>query len=594
MTAVKVNAFGGMVPATEPRLLPDQAAALSQNTWLYSGDLVGLVEPTFVRDLTDPTSGKVYRIPNNYFDAEHFGDATWMEFPSIDTDVIRSPIVGDTFDRYYWTSTLDQPRVNSLARIKNDDAPFALGVPQPSTPTLALTGGASSTTESRAYVTTYVTAFKEEGPPSTPVLATGKIDATWTTSFTAPGSSDIAKFNLEKVRIYRTVTASGGSATFFFVAELDITSTSYADTISDAVVSSNSLLESTTWTGPPEDLLGWVSLPNGMIAGWRGSEIWFCEPFRPHAWPVQYALSVEYPIVGLGVISQTLVVLTAGYPMVATGINPSVMTLSKLASLEPCSSRGSIISAPEGVYYGSPNGLMLVANGGASNISSGLIQKDEWNRLAKVSTLRAARLSNAYFAFGSARPGFYQTDPEAWQGDWLQQEDFAGSREGVVIDPTNQRVAFNVASSEDPITNVFGDAWSGEVMIVRSGKVYRINIADQTGPRQPLKWKSKMFQPNDRKNFQAMKVYFDIPPWAPTQNLVRNVDEVQTLTADQYGIVRVYADNRLVMTRELRTSGELMKLPAGFKADYWQVEFEAYVVITSFQMATSTKELLKA
>src|SRR4051794_14872515 len=102
MVAVKVSAFGGMVPATEPRLLPDQAAALSQNTWLYSGDLVGLVEPTIVRDLLDSTSGKVYRIPNNYFDAEHFGDATWMEFPSIDTDVIRSPIVGDTFDRYYY------------------------------------------------------------------------------------------------------------------------------------------------------------------------------------------------------------------------------------------------------------------------------------------------------------------------------------------------------------------------------------------------------------------------------------------------------------------------------------------------------------
>ena len=263
MVVVKISAFGGMVPATEPRLIPDQAAALSQDTWLYSGDIVGLVEPMFVRDMLSPTAGKAYRIPNNYFDAEHFTDATWLEFPSIDTDVIRSPIVGDTFDRYYYASILDQPRVNSLARIKNGDPPFALGVPQPSTPTLAITGGGSATTESRAYANTYVTAFAEEGPPSTPVLGTGKVDATWTTNFVAPPAADVAKFNLSKVRIYRTVTSSTGVATFFFVAELPIATTTFDDTMTDTVVSSNNQLESTTWTAPPVDLLGWVSLPNG-------------------------------------------------------------------------------------------------------------------------------------------------------------------------------------------------------------------------------------------------------------------------------------------------------------------------------------------
>jgi hypothetical protein len=77
-------------------------------------------------------------------------------------------------------------------------------------------------------------------------------------------------------------------------------------------------------------------------------------------------------------------------------------------------------------------------------------------------------------------------------------------------------------------------------------------------------------------------------------NPVRNTSENQTLQSDQYGIVRVYADNRLVMTRELRTSGELMRLPAGFKADYWQIEFETRVRINSVQLATSVKELLKA
>jgi hypothetical protein len=106
-------------------------------------------------------------------------------------------------------------------------------------------------------------------------------------------------------------------------------------------------------------------------------------------------------------------------------------------------------------------------------------------------------------------------------------------------------------------------------------------------------WRSKIWQPQDKKNFAAMRVYFDVPPWAPAQNPIRNTSEPQTLAADQYGLVRLYTDERLVMTRELRTSGELMRFPSGFKADFWQVEFEARVKIASFQMATSVKELMK-
>jgi len=45
------------------------------------------------------------------------------------------------------------------------------------------------------------------------------------------------------------------------------------------------------------------------------------------------------------------------------------------------------------------------------------------------------------------------------------------------------------------------------------------------------------------------------------------------------------------MTRELRTSGVIMKLPSGFKADYWQFELETRVIVLSLQAATSVKEL---
>jgi hypothetical protein len=329
-----------------------------------------------------------------------------------------------------------------------------------------------------------------------------------------------------------------------------------------------------------------------MIAGWKGSELWFCEPYRPHAWPAAYSNVVEYPIIGLGVINQTLVVCTAGYPIVATGIHPDSISMSKLASFEPCMSRGSILSIPEGVFYASPNGLVLVANGVANLVTEGLIQKDEWNNYNKVATLRATRMGSAYYAFGSERTGFMQVD--AFQENAVQQDDFAGSYKGMLLDNANQRIAFNTLTSELITTNVFNDSWSGETLIIRSDKLYRLDLADLTYPRDVALWRSKIFQSPDKKNFAALRVYFEVPTWAPFQNPVRNTSEGQALEEDQYGLVRVYADDRLIMTRELRFSGELMRLPSGFKADYWQVELETVIKINSIQFATSIKELLKA
>jgi hypothetical protein len=593
MAVVKILAFGGMIPATDDRLLQDSAAALSRNCYLYTGQLVGMVAPKFVRNMTNLDYGKTFRIPKNYYDAEHIEDAHWMEFKSIDTDVIRSPIVNDQFDRYYWVSPLEGARVNSLARIIAGQPGYLLGVPQPAAaPVIASIIGGVGANEDRVYVTTWLTAFKEEGPPSLPVSGFGKNDATWNLTLTPPLPADVTNHNVDKVRIYRTVALSGVTS-YFFVAEIPAASTTYADNNSNNTVSSNEIMASDTWTGPPADLVGWVTMPNGMVAGWKGSELWFCEPYRLHAWPAAYSNVVEYPIIGLGVINQTLVVCTAGYPIIATGIHPDSISMSKLASFEPCMSRGSVLSIPEGVFYASPNGLVLVANGVANLVTEGLIQKDEWNNYLKVATLRATRMGSGYYAWGSERTGFAQVD--AFQNDWIQQDDFAGSYKGVFLDNANPRIAFNTLTSQQITTNIYNDGWSGETMILREDKLYRLDLADLTFPRDTALWRSKIFQAPDKKNFAAIRIYFEIPTWAPFQNPVRDTTEGQAFDrTDQYGLVRVYADDRLIMTRELRTSGELMRLPSGFKADYWQIEIETILRINSIQFATSVKELMKA
>jgi hypothetical protein len=129
------------------------------------------------------------------------------------------------------------------------------------------------------------------------------------------------------------------------------------------------------------------------------------------------------------------------------------------------------------------------------------------------------------------------------------------------------------------------------VFIIRNNIVHWIDDIDPTPNITPYLWRSKVFQLEKKTNLGAMKVYFEVPASTPTLNPTQNFNQSQTLAADQYGLVRIYADGVLRHTRELRTSGELWKLPTGFKADYWQFEVEGRVKVLSMQVAGSPKEL---
>src|SRR5678816_1598179 len=117
MVALRISPFGGMVPAVDDSLLAPINAALAQDTWTYEGTVKGLPKRKVLYTLVDANKSKVYRLPNNYTDAIHMSDSTWLEFSHPDTDVLRTQVVDDTFDRYYWASPLDVPRYMTQAQM---------------------------------------------------------------------------------------------------------------------------------------------------------------------------------------------------------------------------------------------------------------------------------------------------------------------------------------------------------------------------------------------------------------------------------------------------------------------------------------------
>lgn len=591
MVALSLSNFGGMIPAVDDDLLPDNQASLSQNAWVYSGTIEGFKNMTPVHTLVNPNAKKAFRVPIQYYDKDRIPDSYWLEFENPDTDVISSPTVGDTYERFYWAAQGITPKYNTKARIASGQPPLELGIPAPPVAPVVTHSSGSGPSETRAYVYTWVSAYGEEGPSSPPTLYTTHANATWDIALTAPGTGVTTGRNIDRVRIYRTITATGGGTTYYFVTELPIGTTTYADTNPTTDVASNNILESIFYEPPPADLRGIIAMPNGIVAGFRENEVWFCEPYLPHAWPSTYALAVEHVIVGIGVVGQTLIVCTTGSPYAISGINPATMAQSRLAFSEPCLSRGSIVSTPYGVAYASPNGVVMAVPGQVQVTTRNLITKDLWldaQNYLYVPSLRASTLNGGYYCWGSVLPGCFETS--AFDMDVFQQDDYIGSYRGAFIDLQNQRVSFTKLFNADPTSNCYPDIWTGETLVVRDGKVQWLDIGPNR-TREPFIWRSKTFTMPNKRNLEALRVWFDTYPDSPALNPVRNTAPVQTLADDQLGLVRVYADDRLVMTRELRTNGEFMRTPSGFKASDWKVEVETRVKITSIELATFAKEL---
>ena len=575
MSVIRFEKFGGQIPALDEHLLPDDNAVYAENAFLQAGRLEPLAADIPIHTLTDPTMRYAFRVPIDNPGIENISDSWWLEFPYADTFVVRSPVTeqadGGT---YYWADGHSPPGYTTYNRVSVGSPSLILGIPRPAVaPGVTVTGG-TTPTETRAYVYTWLNDIRDEGQPSDPTLATGNASGTWHITMTAPLPADVANRTLTYTRIYRTETGTDGSVGFFFVVELPIATLTYADTVSEDIVANSEQLQSTDWAPPPADLKGMVSMPNGMVAGWRANELWFCEPYHPHAWPVKYMLGVESPIMGLGTIDQNCMVLTSGQPYVATGVDPSVMTLKKVQPLEPCVSPGSIVQTPNGVLYASNNGLILIGPSGGSNQTYDVIRKDEWLRLFNLTTLQASFFMNGYYCYSSAIDGVFQTD--TFQMDTFQGENFFATQIGAHISQ-DPRLGYMTLTCTSPTYNVMTDLWTGETFVVRAGQVFHVDRR-QYDPKQSYTWRSKIVQLPYKDNFSAAKIFYAEPEGDPPDPSIQH-------------LFKMYADGNLKFTRPIRKNGEQFRLPSGYKADFIQFELTGQLQIFNLQVATSPREL---
>ncbi len=439
MALVRINQFGGRVPKLSDRFIGQSAASIATNCKLWSKTLKPWNNPLLVD--TNKRNGTLHSI---YL----YDNSSWFQWED-EVDVERSQIAGTStddpvpFDRTYFTG-VGRPQVtdSSIATAGGGTQfpanSYDLGIPRPDTPP-AVTAPVhppdlyvddngdpildsvgqeqfiDPVIEASKYVYTFVRIWngvESEGRPSPvsslvnvtpgdPVTVSGMAV---TMPLTEPGVPSWDS-NVTHKRIYRVATAFEG-AEFEFVGQVALAIDSYVDTkLSDEL---GEVLATTTWNPPPDDLHSLVAMPNGMMAGLSGNRLCFCEPYQPHAWPIDYRLSVTYLGVGLAVYGQTVCVATIGQPSIASGVDPAYVTMEKLDIRQACVSKQSIADMGDYIIYASPDGLVAFGSGVRQLLTPDFFYKEDWQKYNPES-MRAFNYDGYYICFydnGTTQAGF--------------------------------------------------------------------------------------------------------------------------------------------------------------------------------------------
>ena len=580
MAYFKVPQFKGIAPQVSPRLLAEGFAQTAQNVELDSGRLVPIeADSATVLSLNGTTKRSVFL----YIDAAADSNKKWLQGANnIYQDFMRGPIANDAFDRVYWTGDTYPQFGLGATMIEGTHYPAAsyrLGLPAPAAALSVSKSGTADATQipnDVSYVYTYVDGVGAEGPPSPPsaIVSITDTETVALSSIAAvpavPNGVGSYYLNAAKKRIYRSNTGTENTQ-FQFLAEIAYTATAYTDTTDADEL--GEVLPSSTWIGPPNDvtgtypngmMLGLVFVSNGIAAGFTGNTLCLSEPYLPHAWPADYRISIEEPIVGLGVTGNGIAVLTEGTPYFVTGADPAAMTAVRLDTPEPCVNKQSIVDMGEYVLYAGTEGLVAISGNETRIVTKGIISPKQWNADFNPTTLQAFRYEDTYIAFNTTG-----TDYTGW-----------------VFDSQSENANVTTLLLTADVRGGYIDQKNGDLYIIVGNTL--LKWRGHASTLRTLTYKTRKF----------------VTP-APTSMSWVSVD------ADTYPVtIKVYGDGTLiahyvlslsgaVFTQTTSTPGSIsnatltepvMRLPATV-AQEWEVEASGATIINEVCIAQSIDEL---
>lgn len=579
MTLLKLSAFTGESPRTTPRLLPATGAQVAQSVRLEDGELSPFRKPYAVAELLGAVPGQVKTI------YRHLGE--WLFWSTV-VNAVPGPVAQD---RLYYTGD-GVPKM----RVGADVYPLAL-----TAPTVKLTATKSGTPTTTAitttvlYVYTRVTSFGEESEPcpisDDLVVSPGNV-VTLSGFVTAPAGRG---FN--KQRIYRSQTGTTGGANLYFIAERDDSSANFVDNLGPSQFVEP--LPSLDWNPPPDELKGLVAMPNGIMVGYVGKDLYFSEPYRPHAWPEKYSLSANYDIVSLAVSGSTLVVGTKGWPELVGGSSPDTMTMERLELTMPCVNEQGMVDMGYSILYPSNDGLVMVQGGAPALISGPVFTRDQWLRL-DPKTMVCGQFYGRFY-------GSYRYDDV----DGIAQE---GT---IILDITGEQPY--LIRSQHRADAMFYDVTDNKLYMAIGISIYEWDALESDNDLmtyrskafvtpQPTSFGAILVESDDRENTDAILAFnaalaaviaqnqaiFETEVLGgeigayPLNGRTLNGDLLQPLPIGPQISVNIYADSEYLHT--INTVGDIERIPPTL-ARQWEIEVTGNVNIQEILMGGTAQEL---
>lgn len=409
-------------------------------------------------------------------------------------------------------------------------------------PVLASFLPATGTTEGRAYMETFVTAYDEEGPRSD-ISSVVNVDPTKPVEVTGLAEAPSGYSHINRRRLYRTSYTGGSASQFQLVAELPVGVTSFTDSVRQ--VDLGKTWETELYLPPPDGCYGMTVTDAGVVVVLKGREVHMSEPGLPHAFNPDYTQTLQHETVAAAAFGQSLVVLTKGGLYVGNGFEPAALRLTRLEDSHPALNASGVVVTRGGCYYPSPEGLVSITTDFVPTVATKeLLTQRQWLAYNPASFV-AALQNGRYHAF-------------------FARED--GTLGEFIFDPTGKGAPFVEASqvAAQPVTAAYRDPSNDTLYIATNGQIKRVN---KTGAPQPYTWRSKAFDIGSPRMLSAFLV-----------------DGTGSVT------FRAFADGQLVHTKTL-PHGRVGRLPTGIRASKWSFEVTSSDKTTRIRVAPSVQEL---
>ena len=528
MTVLRVDDFGGMAPAMNPRNLPPNGAVESINADVRRSALVPIQK-----------GGSV-----NYVDLPELRPLALFDFPNAIGKLVLK------YSAAKWMSEVSEGvyakwRItdNNVAYVTEGNNPQEVQTISPGVPDPAaapnVTDSSPNSPQDTAYVVTYVKrahGIDFESAPSAPATTSQSTGASVTLAFAERNRTDFDKF-----RVYRT---SGGK--FLFAAEKGKSETFVDNVSADALgeeVPSADWEYFTTYLWPVNTSFGSIA----AIYHGLGDTVAFTEIGIFHAWPRRYRLRLPDQIQALVDNGDSIAAFTNSNVYMLSGTGPDSVSAREVGRGET----GRLVCLPakcsQGVAFWTTTGVFVLTRAGAlHNLTQGrMLAPPQGSDNSLSSRRRIFELDGVICV----------ADPH-YDGSLINmvrlRDGKMAKTEPLTMFPSESGDKAFFVDSEDQFTQMFSGS-----------------------NRFTAKWKSKEFETPSRTGFSCAKV--DVRPYTGSGTRTCTL-QIWRDGSPVWSSPRAIADSKP------------FRLPPG-RGLVWQFEVVTNCEVTAVTLATSMKEL---